>query len=417
MEKKKILIFSDCYIYGGSEKLMAFLLKNEVLKQNYTLLYSYRTHKEYEVGLKNENISTRANNFPLFLMSNNTLFYKINCLSISKYWKGAIKVPFFLAQKFRIYFLWNLLTFIYLLIKTKPDLIHVNNGGYPGAITCNTLVVANFLTIRTKVIYQVNNQALSCNSYFERIYDNFIHKNVNCFINASLRAKQQLVEKRNFDSNKVFLVDNCVPLPKVKMNREHVFKELNIPLNSFLIVEVAFLSERKGQKFLIDALNSLYKKQLISAEKVYCAFIGNGEQEAFLRNYINELGLSSSVFLLGYRTNSEDFIAACDLFVLPSIRDEDMPLVVLSALGYGKPIISTDFAGISQVIKTNVNGVLIENKLETFTNSLANEVYRLYIDSALRKELGTSAKKTYVNFSPKAYGEKLKQIYEQIYAS
>lgn len=29
MSTQKILIFSDCYIYGGSEKLMSFLLKNQ----------------------------------------------------------------------------------------------------------------------------------------------------------------------------------------------------------------------------------------------------------------------------------------------------------------------------------------------------------------------------------------------------
>ena len=38
MGKQKILIFSDCYIYGGSEKLMAFLLKNEMLNENFTFL-------------------------------------------------------------------------------------------------------------------------------------------------------------------------------------------------------------------------------------------------------------------------------------------------------------------------------------------------------------------------------------------
>lgn len=417
MKTQKVLIFSDCYIYGGSEKLMAFLLKNEILNENFTLLYSYRKHKSYDIGLKNEGLFERENNFPLQLMSNNTLFYKINCLTISKYLKGAIKVPFYFLEKFKIYFLWNLIIFIYLLLKTKPNLIHVNNGGYPGAKTCNILVVANYLTIKAKVVYQVNNQAIACKSYFEKKYDRFINNNVNYYINASHKAKQQLVDKRNFDSNKIVLVDNCVPLPQIMSNRDQLFMELNIPLDSFLIVEVAFLSERKGQKYLIDALSDLYIKKMISKEKVFCTFVGNGEQEIFLRNHINQLGLSSNVFLLGYKNNSEDYISACDLFVLPSIRDEDMPLVLLSALGYGKPIIATDFAGISQVIKTNENGVLIKNDLDSFTSNLSSEVYRLYKDEGLRRILGANAKKAYVNYSPEMYGQKLKYIYERIFTS
>jgi glycosyltransferase involved in cell wall biosynthesis len=417
MGKQKILIFSDCYIYGGSEKLMAFLLKNEILNNNFFFFYGYRKHTGYEIGLENEGLLGRNGNCPLFLLSNETLYHQINILSISSLLKKILKVPFFLIEKLRIYFLWNLLVLMYLLLKSKPNLIHINNGGYPAAKSCNILVVANYLTIQAKIVYQVNNQARECTGYFERVYDKFIHKNVNCFINASHKAKEQLVEKRNFDSNKIMVVNNCVPLPEVKFNREQICKELNIAQDSFLIVEVAFLSERKGQRYLIDALSVLLKKQLPSKEKVYCVFIGNGEDEEFLKQRINELGLSSNVFLLGYRNNSEDFIVACDLFVLPSIRDEDMPLVLLSALGYGKPIIATDFAGISQVVETNVNGVLIQNDLETFTGNLAHEIYRLYNDERLRVELGINAQKTYKNYSPETYGLKLMQIYEQIYAS
>ncbi|MFC0776749.1 glycosyltransferase [Flavobacterium sp. HJSW_4] len=416
MSKLKILIFSDCYIYGGSEKLMAFLLKNEILNQNFDLLYSYRKHKGYEEGLKNENLLNRKGNHPLILLSNETLFHQINLLSFYSLFKNILKLPFFILQKCQIYFLWNLLVLIYLLLKTRPDLIHINNGGYPAAKSCNILVIANFLTIRKKVIYQVNNQARECKSSLERIYDKFVHKNVNLFINASNKAKQQLIEKRNFDSNKITVVNNCVSLPKIKLNRDQIFAELNISKESFLIVEVAFLSERKGQKYLMDALSKIFDNNTLLKENVYCAFIGNGEDEVFLKDYCNKLNLNSNIFFLGYRNNSEDFISASDLFILPSIRDEDMPLVILSALGYGKPIISTNFAGIAQVIESNVNGILIENHLDTFTESLASEILRLSNDVNFRSLLGKNAKKSFINYNPESYGQKLKQIYEQIYA-
>lgn len=415
MGKQKILIFSDCYIYGGSEKLMAFLLKNEILNKNFIFQYAYRKHRGYEKGLSNEGLLNRKNNYALYLLSNETLFHMVNNYRISSFVKMTIKVPFFLLEKVKIYFLWNLLVLMYLMLKTKPSLIHINNGGYPAAKSCNILVVANYLTIKSKVVYQVNNHARECTGIFERIYDKFIHKNVNSFINASHKAKQELVDKRNFDSNKILVVNNCVPLPKVKFNRGQIFEELNIPIDSFLIVEVAFLSERKGQRYLIDALSVLFRKHLLSKEKVYCAFVGNGEDEEFLNNYINKLGLSSNIFLVGYRNNSEDFIVASDLFVLPSIRDEDMPLVLLSALGYGKPIIATNFAGISQVIETDLNGVLIQNDLEKIKDDLASEIYRLYKNEKLRTDLGLNAKKTYINYNPESYGLRLKGIYEKIY--
>ena len=193
MGKLEILIFSDCYIYGGSEKLMAFLLKNEILNRNFILKFSYRKHNEYDAGLHNENLLNREGNYPLILLSNETLFHQINYFSTPSLSKRLLKSPFFLLEKLGIYFIWNLITLIILLLRTKPDLIHINNGGYPAAKSCNILVAANFFTIKTKVIYQVNNQARECRGYFERIYDNFIKKNVNIFINASLKTKEQLV--------------------------------------------------------------------------------------------------------------------------------------------------------------------------------------------------------------------------------
>jgi len=416
MGKLEILIFSDCYIYGGSEKLMAFLLKNEILNRNFILKFSYRKHNEYDAGLHNENLLNREGNYPLILLSNETLFHQINYFSTPSLSKRLLKSPFFLLEKLGIYFIWNLITLIILLLRTKPDLIHINNGGYPAAKSCNILVAANFFTIKTKVIYQVNNQARECRGYFERIYDNFIKKNVNIFINASLKTKEQLVLKRNFDPEKIIVVNNCVALPEVKVCKSQIYKSLNISESSFLIVQVAFLTERKGQRYLIDALAQLFDKQLLSKENVYCAFVGNGEDEEFLKNYIIKLGLESNVFLLGYRYNSEDFIVASDLFVLPSIKDEDMPLVLLSALGYGKPIIATDIAGISQVIETNINGVLIKNDLNELTHNLGSEILRLYNDKNLRNQIGVNAKKKYYNYSPDSYGRELEIIYRSVYA-
>lgn len=417
MSKLKVLIFSDCFIYGGSEKLMAFLLKNEILNESFDFLYAYRKHQGYEAGLENEKLLGREGNSPLMLLSNETLFHQINNMSTFSLIKKLLKLPFFLFEKIKIYFVWNLAVLIYLLLRTKPDLIHVNNGGYPGAKSCNILVVANRLTLNRKLIYQVNNQARASKGFIDRLYDKLISKGVSTFLNASNRAKEQLIHNRDFDGNKIFVLNNCVTLPKITKGKEQILQELGVPVDSFLIVEVAFLSQRKGQKYLIAALADLFKKGQLSKQKVYCALVGNGEDEGILKSYIEELDLNANVFLLGYRNNSDDFIAECDLFVLPSIKDEDMPLVLLSALGYGKPIISTNFAGIAQVIQSDSNGVLIDNNMSTFTNDLSKEILRLFNNDELRLELGRSARSSYFKYSPESYGITLKSIYEKVYKS
>jgi glycosyltransferase involved in cell wall biosynthesis len=164
-------------------------------------------------------------------------------------------------------------------------------------------------------------------------------------------------------------------------------------------------------------LARLYNQNLISKQKVFCAFVGNGENMELLKDHIKRLNLESNIFLVGYQQNSDDFIAACDLFILPSIKDEDMPLVILSALGYGKTIIATDFAGISQVIENNINGLLLSSNVLNLTNNLSNAIFELYTNEGKRIELATNAKKSYVKYSPQTYGFNLNKIYEQVFTS
>jgi glycosyltransferase involved in cell wall biosynthesis len=414
---KKILVFSDCYLYGGSEKLMGFLLKNEIIGAHFSLLFAYRKHKDYENGLRNDNLLDRDKNYPLILLSNETLFHKINDLGLPKFFRALTKVPFYFLEKFRVYSIWNLIAFVFLLIKTKPDVIHINNGGYPGAKSCSILVLANYLTNKTKIIYQVNNQAQKSENFISSFFDKFVDKNVSYFINASLKAKEQLVVQRKFHKDKILVIDNCVPLVKLKRERSEICQELKIPEDSFIITQVGFLSERKGQKFLIEAVKSLLNQHSELQSKLFLLLVGNGENEAVLQNLIHESALEKNVFLLGYRNDSEDFIAAADIFVLPSISNEDMPLVLLTALGQGKPIIATDFAGISQVIQSGKNGILINNNLDTLVDDLVSQIYTMYSDANLRKELSSQAKISYRKYTPENYGLRLKEIYERVYAS
>ncbi|CAM4083068.1 glycosyltransferase [Flavobacterium sinopsychrotolerans] len=417
MGEKKIFVFSDCYIYGGSEKLIGFLLKNEIITDNYTLLFAYRKHKDYEIGLQNDGLLNRSSNYPLVLLSNETLFHKINDLTMPKFFKSLFKVPFYIFEKVNLYSIWNLMIFIFILSKTKPSLIHINNGGYPGAKSCNILVLANYLTFRTKIIYQVNNQAQKSKNLFAYYFDRFVDKSVSYFINASLKAKEQLVVQRKFDGEKILVIDNCVPLVKLKRSRSQICEELKIPDNSFIITQVGFLSERKGQRYLINAVRSLINQHPLLQDKLILLLIGNGENADLLQNLINESGVNKNVFLLGYRNDSDDFIAACDVFVLPSISDEDMPLVLLTALGQGKPIIATDFAGISQVIQSGKNGILIKNNLKTLVEDLVIQIYTMYCNEILRNKLSANAQLSYRKYTPENYGLKLKAIYESVYAN
>ena len=322
MAKRKVLIYTDCFIYGGSERLMVFLLKNKKLNEEFDLMLAFRNHREYFKSLsqdiKNLNINTTL--YPLFVLSNATFFNKLNRSKLPSVIKNAIKLPLFFLDKAGIYFVINFLLFIVLIKKTRPQIIHVNNGGYPGARSCNQFVLAARTCGECAIVYQVNNIAFSTTNPFSLLYDRFINKQVKYFITASLKAGKALIEKRNFSKEKIVQIPNTVLSEKVTKTRIDILEELQWSKDSFVVVQVAFLTGRKGQINLIKAIQRL-KNECKSglSDKIKLILVGNGEDEQMLCQFVSEKKLNDVVHFAGYRPDSVNYINACDIFALPSM--------------------------------------------------------------------------------------------------
>lgn len=415
MKKNKVLIYSDCFIYGGSERLMSFLLKNKLIQAEYDLYFAYRSHKLYRSGLKNEYLPFEKKNFRgLFLLSNETWFYQINSLLMPDLVKKVVKFPIWMLFKSGIPTIFN--TVIqYLLIKgIKPDIIHINNGGYPAARSCRSMVVAAWLSGCKRIVFQVNNQAMMPAGWFECFFDNWLSAKVNYFITASNLAKQTLASNRTFDVNKIIQIPNTISIQKITKTREEVFMEYQIPENAFLICEVAFLEYRKGQHFLIEALEILRNSNPDIFEKTYLLFVGSGVDAHLLMTRVAaDKELERHVIFTGYKSDSANYINACDVFALPSVANEDMPLVILTAMSLSKTIVSTSFAGIKEQIEHMVSGILLTPNTDTLAVELAKTIAECQL--SIREDFGLNAKKAFdYNFSDTKYAERIISLYKSL---
>src|SRR5205809_4170514 len=179
-KKPKVLIYTDCFIYGGSERLMVFLLKNEKLNDEFDLMLAIRNIKEYYKGLANDikNMKINIAPYPLFILFNATFFNKLNRSELPLPITSIIKLPLFFLDRLGIYFIINFLLFIFFIKKIRPQIIHVNNGGYPGAGSCNQFVLAGKMCGMHSIVYQVNNIAFTTVNLFSSLYDRVINKYV-----------------------------------------------------------------------------------------------------------------------------------------------------------------------------------------------------------------------------------------------
>jgi glycosyltransferase involved in cell wall biosynthesis len=414
--KARLLIFTDCYIYGGSERLMTFLLSNEQVRKEYDLIFAYRSFQEYKEGLKKDldKLDVAVEQHPLFLLANVRLFYRINCTKLPSLLKVLLKIPFYVFEQLGFYFVFNILVMLFFIRRIKPDIVHINNGGYPGANSCNQFVISCVLLNVKSIVYQINNMASAPKHIFARMYDKFIMKQVRYFTTASLGARNALVNIRKFDPAQIVQIPNTVSVERITMGRNEILKEMNWGPDVFLLVQVAFLTARKGQIYLLQAINEILKEKKAGiSDKLKLILVGNGEDEQQLKKYVFENNLEESVFFAGYRSDSADFINACEFFLLPSISNEDMPLALLTAMSQGKLIISTKFAGILEAITNGENGVLIDRDPSQLVEQLKTVIGELYEKPALCKLYGERAKITFEErYSTEAYGRKLTSLYK-----
>lgn len=106
------------------------------------------------------------------------------------------------------------------------------------------------------------------------------------------------------------------------------------------------------------------------------AFIWIGNQQEINRP------MPSNVFFMGNLFNAGAYNEYTDLFLLPSDY-EGLPISIIEAMSYGKPVVASNVGGIKEIVKDGENGFTLTNNAELFaerieyilTNPSLNELF------------------------------------------
>lgn len=154
------------------------------------------------------------------------------------------------------------------------------------------------------------------------------------------------------------------------------------------LLSVAALTPHRGFPFLVDACARLVKAGL----NVECRIVGAGPLREATEEWIAQHGLSDAVKLVGNLPQHEvaRLMGEADVFVLPSVIATDgqmdgIPVSLMEAMAAGKPVIASTISGIPELVKDNVNGILVD---AAYAGRLAGAVTRLAGDPAFRARLG-----------------------------
>ena len=129
------------------------------------------------------------------------------------------------------------------------------------------------------------------------------------------------------------------------------------------ILAVGRLSAEKGYDRLVRAAAHLENKY---AFELWIA--GEGGERTALENLIQKLG-AQSVKLLGFQENPYSLMRQADLFVCPSYY-EGYSTVVTEAVVLGVPVLTTDCAGMREILDNGHSGCIVENSDEALEHGL-----------------------------------------------
>ena len=369
--------------------MLANFFNDKNLIDTYKILFIYRWTPAYEAGF-NKRVANKIENIPAKLYDHYDLYNSIDTIyrvSLRKPLKILVNL---LLIKYFFLFL-NTITLFKIIRKRHVDMLHVNNGGYPGAYSTISMVIAAKLWGKSRIVYVVNNIAVGYHSperWLDYFFDRAIIRWVTLFVTGSNYAAEKLKTTLDIPKDKIRCIHNGIAPRPVTETREQVIKRLGLPESRLILSVIAVLDERKGHIFLLKALDEI-KKTHHDNLMPFCIIEGTGPSEAFLKKYVGENNLSKDVLFLSHESHIFNLINASDCIILPSIKDEDFPNIILESMSLGKTIIASNFSGIPEQIEHMKSGFLIE---PGNIQSLTNAIKVIIDDPELRTLLGKNAK-------------------------
>ena len=279
---------------------------------------------------------------------------------------------------------------IYLMSRTHPHLthwlktfLHFAEGVYAAYL----LRDQSYDRLHAHFIDRAATVALVVGRLLDLPYSITAHANDIFASNALIREK---IVEASFavtvsEFNKAYLLDTYPDLDPGKIYVLHPWVDVSdfqpLPArdnhDSFRILSVGRLVEKKGHQYLIEACHLLQARDI----GFECRIIGDGPLRSELQAKIEHYQLEGHVHLLGARPQSKvrANLRWCDVFALPCVIAKDgdrdgMPVALAEAMAMAVPVVSCQIVGIEELVRPGT-GLLIRPRDATALAEALQSVY------------------------------------------
>jgi glycosyltransferase involved in cell wall biosynthesis len=233
---------------------------------------------------------------------------------------------------------------------------------------------------------------------------------------VSEAVRSNILEDEPEAEGKVVVIRNGIAAAAAPASGPETRAELGVPEEKPLVGMIGRVSAWKGQEVFVRAASRL------QAEGVACHFVAiggvfDGETRHLdqLHRVIAETGAGDVVTVVGFRKNAREYLAAFDVFVLPSTLPEPFGTVILEAMAAGVPVIATAHGGPLEMVVEGETGVLVAPGDPA---ALADAVAALLSDPERARRMGEAGRERFGRlFSLRRYLKEVQELYSTIEAN
>lgn len=306
--------------------------------------------------------------------------------------KSSVDLFYFTISQSKYGNIRDLILLQVLFLKKKKCVIHLHGGYYRNLIDSDIGKLQKRLNY--KLMRKVNGAIV---------------------LSDSLRA----IFKDIVPDDSISVIPNCVDDEFVITNEE--FQSKIKELDSNQVIQVLYLGnfiESKGYRKILELARIEKENNEQGIRNFHFNFAGrfyDEKEENYFRSYISTHNLEDCITYHGVVEGKEkrDLLKKSHIFVLITrYKNEGQPISILEAMGNGLVIVTTDHAGIPDVVKDGLNGLVLNSGQDFDMQSLYLKISNLrnvsYINYAL-----TNRKTCMENYTEFAYLEKFEKLFHK----
>jgi len=173
--------------------------------------------------------------------------------------------------------------------------------------------------------------------------DRLLYKKFDKIIAISDSVKINLESHLGNTYRNIIVINNGIDTKKIDHATPYSKRELSIPEESVVLIQVSSFTLQKDQDTLIRAVALL-------GDNVHLLLVGDGPTKKSKIELSESLNLEKRIHFLGYRTDVPRLIKTADISVLSS-HYEGFGLAIVEGMAAANPCLGSDVPGLSQIVK------------------------------------------------------------------